>query len=103
MARGTAFVPWTGWGGGSDGFRMIWKSLHLLCTLRLLLLHQPSSDHQTLDPRGWGPSAVNWSLRKSLNADAEGICLREREKLEGNCSAKHRQLCLRLEDLKTKH
>ena len=31
------------------------NALHLLCTLFLLLLHQIiASDHQALDPRGWG-------------------------------------------------
>ena len=42
-----------GWKGewfGDDS-----STLHLLCTLFLLLLHQLYSDQQTLDPGGWGP------------------------------------------------
>ena len=30
-------------------------TLHLLCTLLILLLYQLMSDHQALDPKGWGP------------------------------------------------
>lgn len=40
-----------GWVGGV-GFWMI-RVWHLLCTY-FLLLHQPSSDQQVLDTRGWG-------------------------------------------------
>ena len=31
------------------------SALHLLCTLFLFFLHQFHSDHQPLDPGGWGP------------------------------------------------
>ena len=42
-------------GVGEDGFRMIKSTLHLLCVLFLLLLHQLQSGHQALDARGWEP------------------------------------------------
>ena len=89
---------------GGGWFQDESRSLNLLCTLLLLLLHLLHFRSSDIRSQRLGTPAVNWSLRKSLNADAEGICLREREKLEGNCSAKHIQLFwLRLEDLKTKH
>ena len=90
---------------GEGWFQDESRSLNLLCTLLLLLLHLLHLRSSDIRLQRLGTPAVNWSRRKSLNADAEGICLREGEKkLEGNCSAKHMQLFwLRLEDLKTKH
>ena len=35
------------------------SALYLLCTLFLLLLHRSTSDHQALDPGGWGPTVYN--------------------------------------------
>ena len=45
----------------AGGFFTVWvnrddsSSLHLLCTLFLLLLHQLHLEHQALDPGGWEP------------------------------------------------
>ena len=44
-------------GSGLEGewFQDDSSTVHLLCTLFLLLLYQLCSDHQALDPGGWGP------------------------------------------------
>ena len=47
--------PWIGGGDEGDGLGGDSSALHLLYTLLLLLLHEPTSDHQALDPEGWGP------------------------------------------------
>lgn len=41
--------------GGGDGFRKDPSASRLLCGLFLLLLRQLHPDHQTSDPRAWGP------------------------------------------------
>ena len=60
------FFPWTGvrrWFGDDS------STLHLLCTLFLVLLHQsPLSDHQALDPRGWGP-LLEYKLHEGWSSD----------------------------------
>ena len=56
LARGTSFVEdkcFTGQGRG-DGFRMI-RVFHVYCALSSYCSYiSPTSDHQALDPRGWG-------------------------------------------------
>ena len=43
-------------GPGSGGwFQDDSSALHSLCSFSPLLLHQFTSDHQALDPGGWGP------------------------------------------------
>lgn len=55
LAPGTSFVEdnfSTDWWGG-DGSKMISRALHL-CALYFSYYISSTSDHQALDPRGWG-------------------------------------------------
>ena len=64
LVPGTSFVAddffrgsvgeW-GRGGGWGWFQHDSSALHLLRILFLLLLHQLLTDHQAVDPGGWGP------------------------------------------------
>ena len=60
LFHGRQFFHGLGRGGwfGNDS-----SALHLLCTLLLSLLCQLHLNHQTLDPRGWGPLVYLKSLR----------------------------------------
>ena len=44
----------TDWGGHGDGFRMI-QVHYIYCALSFYYYIGSTSDHQILDPRGWGP------------------------------------------------
>ena len=56
LALGTSFVEDSfSADGGGDGFRKDSSASRLLCGSFLLLLRQLHPDHQTSDPRAWGP------------------------------------------------
>ena len=54
-------------------FQNDWSTLHLMCTLFLLLLHQLPLSYLALDPESWGPPGWNWFMFHELNI----ICVKD--------------------------
>ena len=86
LAPGSSFVE-DNFSTDQEWDRRFWddsSTLHSLCTLFYCYYISSTSDHQALDPKGWGPWLRKWNTRNH-SKDAEIYGHRDRER-KSNCT-----------------